>query len=164
MGECVQGLVDSQQVLFFIKEHAATTWERVLNITSLPLPAGTRTTDEVTPVDSLFKMEVAAGVVSYAALEIEGLYTSSGAGQVQRVKLTKYFNESTCFDWLILLPGADKVSYDGCGTLSSLAPVREANKKNRIKLGLTISGEVKERLDGENVLDETDTITLPVVI
>lgn len=163
MGECVQGLVDSQQVQLFIKEHAATTWEKVLNITLLPLPVGTRATDDVTLTEDLFKKEVAAGVISYAPLEIEGLYTASGAGQVQRVKLTKYFNEGTCFDWLILLPGAEKTSYDGCGTLASLAPVREANKKNRIKLSLTLSGEVKERQDGENVLDETDTITLPTV-
>ena len=103
------------------------------------------------------------GVISYAALDIEGLYTSSGASQVQRVKLTKYFNEGTCIDWLILLPDADKTSYDGCGTISSLAPVRDASKKNRIKLKLAISGEVKERQDGDNVLDPTDTITLPTV-
>lgn len=163
MGQCVQGLVDSQLVQLFIKEHSATTWEKVLNITVLPLPAGERGTDDVTTVDDLFKKEVAAGVISYAALDIEGLYTSSGASQVQRVKLTKYFNEGTCIDWLILLPDADKTSYDGCGTISSLAPVRDASKKNRIKLKLAISGEVKERQDGDNVLDPTDTITLPVV-
>ena len=163
MGQCVQGLVDSQLVQLFIKEHSATTWEKVLNITVLPLPAGERGTDDVTTVDDLFKKEVAAGVISYAALDIEGLYTSSGASQVQRVKLTKYFNEGTCIDWLILLPDAEKTSYDGCGTISSLAPVRDASKKNRIKLKLAISGEVKERQDGDNVLDPTDTITLPVV-
>ena len=163
MGQCVQGLVDSQLVQLFIKEHSATTWEKVLNITVLPLPAGERGTDDVTTVDDLFKKEVAAGVISYAALDIEGLYTSSGASQVQRVKLTKYFNEGTCIDWLILLPDADKTSYDGCGTISSLAPVRDASKKNRIKLKLAISGEVKERQDGDNVLDPTDTIPLPVV-
>lgn len=163
MGQCVQGLVDSQLVQLFIKEHSATTWEKVLNITVLPLPAGERGTDDVTTVDDLFKKEVAAGVISYAALDIEGLYTSSGASQVQRVKLTKYFNEGTCIDWLILLPDADKTSYDGCGTISSLAPVRDASKKNRIKLKLAISGEVKERQDGDNVLDPTDTITLPTV-
>ena len=163
MGQCVQGLVDSQLVQLFIKEHSATTWEKVLNITVLPLPAGERGTDDVTTVDDLFKKEVAAGVISYAALDIEGLYTSSGASQVQRVKLTKYFNEGTCIDWLILLPDADKTSYDGCGTISSLAPVRDASKKNRIKLKLAISGEVKERQDGDDVLDPTDTITLPVV-
>ena len=127
------------------------------------MPAGERGTDDVTTVDDLFKKEVAAGVISYAALDIEGLYTSSGASQVQRVKLTKYFNEGTCIDWLILLPDAEKTSYDGCGTISSLAPVRDASKKNRIKLKLAISGEVKERQDGDNVLDPTDTITLPVV-
>ena len=163
MGQCVQGLVDSQLVQLFIKEHSATTWEKVLNITVLPLPAGERGTDDVTTVDDLFKKEVAAGVISYAALDIEGLYTSSGASQVQRVKLTKYFNEGTCIDWLILLPDAEKTSYDGCGTISSLAPVRDASKKNRIKLKLAISGEVKERQDGDNVLDPADTITLPVV-
>ena len=163
MGQCVQGLVDSQLVQLFIKEHSATTWEKVLNITVLPLPAGERGTDDVTTVDDLFKKEVAAGVISYAALDIEGLYTSSGASQVQRVKLTKYFNEGTCIDWLILLPDAEKTSYDGCGTIASLAPVRDASKKNRIKLKLTISGEVKERQDGDNVLDPADTITLPVV-
>lgn len=163
MGQCVQGLVDSQLVQLFIKEHSATTWEKVLNITVLPLPAGERGTDDVTTVDDLFKKEVAAGVISYAPLDIEGLYTSSGASQVQRVKLTKYFNEGTCIDWLILLPDAEKTSYDGCGTISSLAPVRDASKKNRIKLKLAISGEVKERQDGDNVLDPADTITLPVV-
>ncbi|WP_336916598.1 hypothetical protein [Acinetobacter modestus] len=163
MGECVQGLVDSQQVRFFIKEHSATTWEKVLYIANIPLPAGERTLDDITTIDDLFKKEVAAGVISYAALEMDGLWTSNGAGQVQRVKLTKYFNEGTCFDWLILLPDAEKTSYDGCGTISSLAPVREANKKNRIKFKLSISGEVKERQDGENVLDATDTITLPTV-
>ncbi|WP_336938260.1 hypothetical protein [Acinetobacter modestus] len=163
MGECVQGLVDSQQVKLFIKEHSATTWEKFLYLTGIPLPAGERTLDDVTSAEDLFKKEVAAGVISYAALEMDGLWTSNGAGQVQRVKLTKYFNEGTCFDWLILLPDAEKTSYDGCGTISSLAPVREANKKNRIKFKLSISGEVKERQDGENVLDATDTITLPTV-
>lgn len=163
MGECVQGLVDSQQVKLYIKEHAATTWEKVLYLTGIPLPAGERTLDDVTGIDDLFKKEVAAGVISYAALEMDGLWTSNGASQVQRIKLTKYFNEGTCFDWLILLPDAEKTSYDGCGTISSLAPVREANKKNRIKFKLSISGEVKERQDGENVLDDTDTITLPTV-
>lgn len=163
MGECVEGLVDSQQVRLFIKEHSATTWEKVLYLTGIPLPAGERTLDDVTLAEDLFKKEVAAGVVSYAALELDGLWTSSGAGQVQRVKLTKYFNEGKCIDWLILLPDAEKTSYDSCGTISSLAPVREANKKNRIKFKLSISGEVKERQDGENVLDATDTITLPTV-
>jgi len=161
MGQCVDGLVDSQQVLFFIKAHAATTWEEVLNITDIPLPAGERATDDVTLVKDLFKRTVAAGVVSYPDLEIQGLYVSTGPSQVQRTKLTKYFNEGTCFDWLILMPDAEKTSLDGCGTLASLGPVREANKKNRVKLKLTISGEVKERQDGENVLDSTDTITLP---
>nr|WP_314369163.1 phage tail tube protein [uncultured Acinetobacter sp.] len=163
MGQCVQGLVDSQLVQLFIKEHAATTWEKVLNITTLPLPAGERATDDVTTIDDLFKKEVAGGVISYAPLEIEGLYTTTGAGQTQRVKLTKYFNEGTCIDWLILLPDAEKTSYDGCGTIASLAPVREATKKNRVKLKLPISGEVKERQDGENVLVPTDIITLPTV-
>ena len=55
MGQCVQGLVDSQLVQLFIKEHSATTWEKVLNITVLPLPAGERGTDDVTTVDDLFK-------------------------------------------------------------------------------------------------------------
>lgn len=163
MGECVQGLVDSQQVKLYIKEHAATTWEKVLYLTNIPLPAGERTLDDVTLAEDLFKKEVAAGVISYAALELEGLWTSSGDGQVQRVKLTKYFHEGTCIDWLILLPDAEKTSYDGCGTIASLAAVREANKKNRIKSKLSISGEVKERQNGENVLEPTDTITLPTV-
>ncbi|MGY5392760.1 hypothetical protein [Acinetobacter sp. NigerLNRRAM0016] len=163
MGECVQGLVDSQQVIFAIKESSATTWEEFLYLTAIPLPMGERTSDDVTTVKDLFKREVAAGVVSYAALELEGLYTSSGAGQVQRVKLTRYFNQGTCIDWMIILPDAEKTSYDGCGTLASLGPVRDANKKNRIKAKLTISGEVKERQDGANVLDPTDTITFPVL-
>lgn len=163
MGQCVDGLVDSQQVLLFIKEHSATTWEEVLNITNIPLPTGERTPDDVTLVRDLFKRTVAAGVVSYADLEIEGLYVSTGPGQIQRVKLTKYFYEGTCFDWLILLPDAEKTSMDGCGTLAGLGPVRESNKKNRVKLKLTISGEVKERQDGENVLDPEDKITLPTI-
>lgn len=161
MGECVQGLVDSQQVILFVKESSATTWEEVLYLTAIPLPMGERATDDVTTLKDLFKREVAAGVISYAALELEGLYTSSGAGQAQRVKLTRYFNQGTCLDWMIMLPDTEKTTYDGCGTLGSLGPVRDANKKFRTKLKLTISGEVKERQDGENVLDPTDTITLP---
>lgn len=161
MGECVQGLVDSQQVRLFVKEHSATVWEEVLNITDIPLPAGERATDDVTLVKDLFKRTVSAGVVSYPDLEIQGLYVSTGPGQIQRIKLTKYFNEGTCFDWLILLPDAEETSLDGCGTLAGLGPVRESNKKNRVKLKLTISGEVKERQAGENVLDPADTIPLP---
>ena len=161
MGECVEGLVDSQQVILFVKEGSATTWEEVLYLTAIPLPMGERATDDVTTVKDLFKREVAAGVISYAALELEGLYTSSGAGLAQRVKLTRYFNQGTCLDWMIMLPDTEKTTYDGCGTLGSLGPVRDSNKKFRTKLKLTISGEVKERQDGDNVLDPTDTITLP---
>ena len=62
---------------------------------------------------------------------------------------------------MIMLPDTEKTTYDGCGTLGSLGPVRDSNKKFRTKLKLTISGEVKERQDGDNVLDPTDTITLP---
>ena len=161
MGECVQGLVDSQQVLFYIKEHSATDWEEVLNITNLPLPAGERATDDVTLVKDLFKRSVTAGVVSYPDLEIDGLWVSNGAGQTQRVKLTKYMLEGTCLDWLVVLPDAERTSYDGCGSLTTVAPIRESTKKNRVKLKVAISGEVKERQDGENVLDSTDTIVLP---
>lgn len=163
MGECVQGLVDSQQVQLFIKESSATEWEKVLNITSLPLPMGERATDDVTLIVDLFKKEVAAGVIGYAPLEIEGLYTTSGNAHVQRVKLTKYFHSGKCIDWLILQPDAEKTSFDSCGTISSLGPVRETNKKNRIKLKLVISGEVKERKDGDNVLDVEDTIVIPTI-
>ena len=64
MGECVEGLVDSQQVVFYVKEGSATTWEELLYLTAIHLPLGERTTDDVTTVKDLFKREVAAGVIS----------------------------------------------------------------------------------------------------
>ena len=161
MSGCIEGLVDSV-VTLYLREHGATTWPKILNLTAFPLPIGNRATDDVTPLDSMFTVEVPAGVVNYDALECEGLFVSTGDALTQQTQAQKWFIDGECLEFLIVMNDEAKTSFDGCCSITKIGPSRDATKKMRRSMTLTLSGEVKHRIDGINVLDQADTITLPV--
>ena len=107
----------------------------------------------------------ASNPTSVAVQKENNQFEVTGLGKNQLTSKNNAVNAAskTCGSKATAIILDEKTSYDGCGTIASLAPVREANKKNRIKSKLSISGEVKERQNGENVLEPTDTITLPTV-
>lgn len=160
MSGCVKGLVDSS-VTLYMREDNEADWEKMVNITNVPLPKGNRATDDVTPVDSHFKVEVASGVVSYDALEIEGLFVSTGEALTQQTKAQKWFINGTCLEFLIVMNDTDKTSFDGCCSITKIGPTRDATKKTRRNMTLAVSGEVKHRIGGKNILSATDSIELP---
>lgn len=153
MSGCVNGLVDSQGLGLFFRVPGGLTYEEVGDVTDAPLPAPTRTLDDVTTVKSLFQMQAAAGVITSGNLAVEVLQKT---GDEQQKKLNHHFKLGTCLEWKIDLGDAEKTTYEFCGTLSKVAPVRAANKKNRLQLEIGISGEIVHK---EN--DVAVVVTVP---
>lgn len=141
MSGCVDGLVDSQGVgLFFrIPGMPVGIYEEVGDVTDIPLPAPTRTLDDVTTVKSKYQMQAAAGVITSGNLAVE---TLQKVGDDQQKVLMHHFKLGTCLEWKIDLGDEEKTTLEFCGTLSKCAPVRAASKKNRLQLEIGISGEV----------------------
>ena len=133
MSGCVEGLVDSQGVgLFFrLPGTPVASYEEVGDVTDIPLPAPTRTLDDVTTVKSKFQMQAAAGVITSGNLAVE---TLQKVGDDQQKVLMHHFKLGTCLEWKIDLGDEEKTTLEFCGTLSKCAPVRAANKKNRLQL------------------------------
>lgn len=141
MSGCVEGLVDSQGVglHFRVPSAPAATYAEVGDVTDIPLPAPTRTLDDVTTVKSKYQMQAAAGVITSGNLAVE---TLQKVGDAQQKVLMHHFKLGTCLEWKIDLGDEEKTTYEFCGTLSKCAPVRAAAKKNRLQLEIGISGEV----------------------
>lgn len=141
MSGCVEGLVDSQgvELHFRIPNVVPATYNEIGDVTDIPLPAPTRTLDDVTTVKSKYQMQAAAGVITSGNLAVETL--QKVADDQQKV-LMHHFKLGTCLEWKINLGDEAETTYEFCGTLSKCAPVRAANKKNRLQLEIGISGEV----------------------
>ncbi len=151
MSGCVEGLVDAQGIGLFWRVPGATAYESVLDVTDSTLPAPTRTLDDITPIDSDYKVQAAAGVIDSGNLSVELLQKT---GDVQQHKLANHFKLGTCLEWKMELNDDKKTSYEFCGTISKFAPVRAASKKNRVQMEIGVSGEVVHK--------ENDTIvTVP---
>lgn len=139
MSGCVEGLVDSQGIGLFFRTPGATAYEEVGDVTDIPLPAPTRTLDDVTTVNSLYQMQAAAGVITSGNLAVEALQKT---GDAQQNALMQHFKLGTCLEWKIDFGDDAETTLEFCGTLSKCAPVRAAAKKNRLQLEIGISGEV----------------------
>lgn len=139
MSGCVEGLVDSQGVGLFFRLPGGTTYEEVGEVTDIPLPAPTRTLDDITTVKSLYQMQAASGVITSGNLAVETLQKT---GDAQQKILNHHFKLGTCLEWKIDLGDEQETTFEFCGTLSKYAPVRAAAKKNRMQLEIGISGEV----------------------
>lgn len=132
-------LIDSQGHELHFKLPTEQAFSEVLEVTDLPLPTKKRETDEITTVKSTHKETTAAGVISSDDLAYELLMIS---GSVQQALLNTYFEEGRMLDWKEVLADTAGTTYAFQGTIIEFSPVRAANKKNRLKMTISVSGKV----------------------
>ena len=150
MTDCAAGTVDSQGIKLNVSGGIFTPKTYIADILDLPLPAGERSTDDVTSVLSKFAEKLASGVIDYGNIELSLLQRTNTD---QQVTLERAFIDGDCFDWEIELPDEAKTSYKFCGTITKFAPSREASKKNRVALTIAISGAVDHLENGVSVIN-----------
>ena len=149
MTDCAAGTVDSQGIKLNVSGGIFTQKTYIADILDLPLPAGERSTDDVTSVLSKFAEKLASGVIDYGNIELSLLQRTNTD---QQVTLERAFIDGDCFDWEIELPDEAKTSYKFCGSITKFAPSREASKKNRVALTIAISGAVDHLENGVSKL------------
>ena len=149
MTDCAAGTVDSQGIKLNVSGGIFTPKTYIADILDLPLPAGERSTDDVTSVLSKFAETLASGVIDYGNIELSLLQRTNTD---QQVTLERAFIDGDCFDWEIELPDEAKTSYKFCGSITKFAPSREASKKNRVALTIAISGAVDHLENGVSKL------------
>lgn len=132
-------MIDSQGVIISYKEQAATTWDEIGEVVTLPLHTKTRETDDVTTVKDLYEQVVAAGVIKTGELAYEMLMIS---GSDQQKALNQHFETGSKLDWKVELNDTAQTSYEFAATITELSPVRAANKKNRYSFKIKPSGKV----------------------
>lgn len=150
MTDCAAGTVDSQGIKLNVTGGIFTPKTYIADILDLPLPAGERSTDDVTSVLSKFAEKLASGTIDYGNIEL-GLLQRTNT--TQQVSLERAFIDGDCFDWEIELPDEAKTSYKFCGSITKFAPSREASKKNRVAVTIAISGSVDHLENSVSVLN-----------
>lgn len=150
MTDCAAGTVDSQGIKLSIKGKLFPEKTYIADILDLPLPAGERSTDDVTSVLSKFAEKLAAGVIDYGNIEL-GLLQRTNTNQ--QATLERAFIDGDCYEWEIELPDEAKTAYPFCASITKFAPSREASKKNRLAMTIAISGAVGHLENGVSVLD-----------
>lgn len=155
MTDCAAGTVDSQGIKLSIKGKLFPEKTYIADILDLPLPAGERSTDDVTSVLSKFAEKLASGVIDYGSLELSLLQRTNTP---QQATLERAFIDGDCYEWEIELPDEAKTGYAFCASITKFAPSREASKKNRLAMTIAISGAVDHLENGETVLSDSPEV------
>ena len=150
MTDCAAGTVDSQGIKLNVKGKLFPQKTYIADVLDLPLPAGERSTDDVTSVLSKFAEKLASGVIDYGNLELSLLQRTNTP---QQVTLERAFIDGDCYEWEIELPDEAKTAFAFCASITKFAPSREASKKNRVSMTIAISGAVDHLENGVSVIN-----------
>lgn len=155
MAGCVKGLIDAQGIVLSYRKEGATAWNAVLNHMDVPLPGAERDLDDITDDTTLWQQQVVAGVIKQGTFEFTLPQRTDATGSAQQVALKTLFISGECVEWQLALPDEAKTSYEFCASISKFSPGRARSQKNRITVGLAITGEVLEKQDSDPVLPIT---------
>lgn len=140
MAGCKEGLIDIIKTALHLGNTATpTVYTKILELTEVPLPAGTRPTDDVSTLEDTSKINVAAGLIDEGKLAMKGLQIS---GSEQQKELYALWRSGECRPYKIVLSDTAATTIQFCATITGWSPNNGAGKKNRLDFELTISGEV----------------------
>lgn len=136
---CKTGLVDNQKMRLEMQNPSTTTWEKIAELITIPLPGSTVATDDVTTLDDDDQINVAAGPFTTEALELQLLQIS---GSVQQRDMYRVFRAKECRKYRIICPDTKSLTYTFSASILSWKPTTEKSKKNRISVSMQPSGGV----------------------
>lgn len=140
MSGCIEGLIDNAKTALHLGNTATPTfYTKVLELTDVPLPAGTRPTDDVTRLEDTSKRVVGSGVIDNGKVSIKGLQISASG---QQKELYNIWMTGECRPYKIVMSDVAATTILFCATITAWTPTTASGKKNRLDFELTISGDV----------------------